>query len=100
MNTSSDTRDEAFPISAAMTQTADSVTLAARFFSIAGHPFLALPAAVYVTSLMNGDEPGSGLRLLVLFGVVALVIAFGVRAGPFNNFDVCGCCYVRCVGSG
>lgn len=71
-----------------MPQPADSVTLAARFFSIAGHPFVALPAAVYVTSLMNDGDSGSGLRLLVLFGVVAVVIVIGIRTGRFNNFDV------------
>ena len=60
----------------------------ARLLSIAGHPFLVLPASVTAVSALRGGGARAGLLLGGVFLAVSLAIIAGIKAGRFNDFDV------------
>lgn len=60
----------------------------ARYVSLVGHPFVALPASVGAISALRGGDVHAASVLALVFVAVSLAILFGIWVGRFNNFDV------------
>lgn len=67
---------------------ADPVQRLARYLSIIGHPFIALPASVGAVSALNDADERAAVRLGVVFVVVSACVVMGMATGRFNDFDV------------
>ncbi len=67
---------------------ADPTHRFARYLSIAGHPFIVLPASVAALSVLRGGDARAAAGLAALFVVVSIAVLVGIRQGRFNDFDV------------
>lgn len=67
---------------------ADPIHRFARYLSIVGHPFIALPASVAALSVLRGGDARAAAGLAALFVVVSIAVLVGIRQGRFNDFDV------------
>lgn len=60
----------------------------ARHLSVAGHPFIVIPASVAAVSVLRGGGSSSGASIAIVFVAAAAAVLIGVRTGHFNDFDV------------
>lgn len=67
---------------------ARSIDFVARYLSIVGHPFVALPASLGALSALREANVRTATAVALVFLALSLTILVGVRAGRFNDFDV------------
>ena len=60
----------------------------ARWVSIAGHPFLVLPASIGALSSLRGGDLRAALAIGAVFALVSFGVLLGIATGRFNDFDV------------